>query len=67
MEQMGVTARQTEPTEWVTVVTPEKFCIFIDPKDLNRAMKREYYPLLTVEEVLSRIFSTGCQSRILAN
>lgn len=59
MEQMGVIAKQTEPTEWVnsmvTVVTPKKIRICMDPKDLNRAIKREHYPLLTVEEVVSRM------------
>lgn len=59
MESMGVIARQTEPTEWVnsmvTVVTPKKIRICMDPKDLNQAIKREHYPLLTVEEVASRM------------
>lgn len=35
MEQMGVIAKQTEPTEWVnsmvTVVTLKKMCICMDP------------------------------------
>uniref|UniRef100_A0A3P9LFC2 ribonuclease H n=1 Tax=Oryzias latipes TaxID=8090 RepID=A0A3P9LFC2_ORYLA len=59
MENMGVIIRQTEATEWVnsmvTVVTPKKIRICMDPKDLNRAIKREHYPLLTVEEVVSRM------------
>lgn len=54
---MGVITRQTEPTEWVnsvvTVVTPSKICIRMDPKDLNQAIEREHYLLLTVEEVVS--------------
>ncbi|KAJ8358824.1 hypothetical protein SKAU_G00153490 [Synaphobranchus kaupii] len=58
MEQMGVIVKQTEPTEWVnsmvTVVTPKKIRICVDPKDLNQAIQREHYPLLTVEEVVSR-------------
>ena len=59
MVKMGVITRQTEPTEWVnsmvTVVTPKKIRICMDPKDLNEAIKREHYPLLTVEEVVSRM------------
>ncbi|CAJ1049307.1 uncharacterized protein K02A2.6-like [Xyrichtys novacula] len=59
MVKMGVITRQTEPTDWVnsmvTVVTPKKIRICIDPKDLNEAIKREHYPLLTVEEVVSRM------------
>ena len=59
MEKMGVITRQIEPTEWVnsmvTVVTPKKIRICMDPKDLNEAIKREHYPLLTVWEVVSRM------------
>lgn len=59
MEQMGVIAKQTEPTEWVnsmvTVVTSKKMRICMDPKDLNLAIKREHYPMLTVEDVVSRM------------
>jgi len=57
MESMGVIVKQTEPTEWVnsmvTVVKPNNIHICIDPQDLNKAIKREHYPLLTVEEVVS--------------
>lgn len=71
MEKVGVITRQTEPTEWVnsmvTVVTHKKIHICMDPKDLNEVIKREHYPLLTVEEVVSRMpnakkvfFSTRC-------
>lgn len=42
MEKLGVIARQVEPTEWVnsmvTVVTPKKMRICMDPKDLNQAI-----------------------------
>lgn len=59
MEKLGVIMRQTEPTKWinsmVTIVTPRKTCICMDPKGLNRAIKREHYPLLTVEEVVSHM------------
>lgn len=59
MEQSDVITRQSEPTQWVnsmvTVVTPKKIRICMDPKDLNTAIRREHYPLLTVEEVVSRM------------
>lgn len=59
MEKLGVIARQTEPTEWVnsmvTVVKPNKIRICMDPKDLNEAIKKKHYPLLTVEEVVVRM------------
>lgn len=57
MESIGVIVKQTEPTKWVnsivTVVKPNKIRICIDPQDLNKAIKHEHYPLLTVEEVVS--------------
>lgn len=71
MEKLGVIARQTEPTEWVnsmvTVVTPKKIRICMDPKDLNEAIKREHYPLLTVEEVVSRMPNAKLFSVLDAN
>ena len=59
MEEAGVIVRQTEPTEWVssmvTVIKPSKIRICIDPRDLNQAIKREHYPMKTIEEVLAEI------------
>lgn len=58
-EKLGVIAKQSEPTEWVnsmvTVVTPRKIHICMDPKDLHKAIKRVHYPLLTIEKVVSRM------------
>ncbi len=60
MERLGVIERVQQPTEWVnslvTVVKPNgKIRLCIDPKDLNRAIKREQYPMKTIEEVISRM------------
>ena len=60
MESLGVIERVQQPTEWVnslvTVVKPNgKIRLCIDPKDLNRAIKREQYPMKTIEEVISRM------------
>lgn len=59
MEQLGVIARQDEPTDWVhslvTVRKPNKIRLCIDPKDLNRAIKREHYHLKTVDEVIEKL------------
>lgn len=46
----------TEPTEWVNalVVVEKKsgdLRLCIDPRNLNRAIKREHYPMRTVEDV----------------
>ncbi|CAB4013836.1 retrotransposon-like family member retr-1, partial [Paramuricea clavata] len=57
MEDTGVIVKQTEPTDWVnsmvTVIKPEKIRVCIDPRDLNRAIKREHYPMKTTEEVVA--------------
>ena len=57
MEDAGVIVKQTKPTDWVnsmvTVIKPEKIGVCIDPRDLNRAIKREHYPMKTMEEVVA--------------
>ena len=57
MEQIGVIVRQTEPTDWVksmvAVVKSNKIRICIDPRDLNKAIQREYFPMMTIEEVVA--------------
>ncbi|XP_062582084.1 uncharacterized protein LOC134243873 [Saccostrea cucullata] len=60
MELEGVIVKQREPTKWVnsivTVTKPNgKIRICIDPRDLNRAILREHFPLNTVEEVAARM------------
>ncbi len=59
MQQIGVIEPVEQPTEWVssmvTIVKPNKLRICIDPRRLNEAVQREHYPLLTVEEVISRL------------
>ena len=46
-----------EPTDWVTclvtVVKNDKVRLCIDRKDLNKAIRREHYPISTVEEVVT--------------
>lgn len=60
MEREGVVRRQQEPTPWVnSVVTVTKangkVGSFIDPRDLNKAILREYFPIKTTEDVISEI------------
>ena len=60
MEKLKVIERVYEPTEWVnsmvTVVkTNGKLRICIDPRNLNKAIKREHYPMKTIEEIASRM------------
>jgi len=39
----------------VTVVKPNKIRICIDPRDLNRAIQREHFPMMTIEEVVAEM------------
>lgn len=68
MEQIGVIVKQNEPTEWVnsmvTVIKPGKIRICIDPKDLNRAIKREHFPIKTVDEVVSNMTGAKVFSKL---
>ena len=51
--------KQKEPTEWVNsmvvVNKGTKIRICIDPKDLNRAIMREHFPLKTIEDVIANM------------
>ena len=56
----GIIAPVVEPTPWVSslvvVGKPDgTLRICLDPKDLNKAIMRENYPLPTVEEVATRL------------
>jgi transposase InsO family protein len=48
-----------EPTEWVSSMAlslkNDKLRICIDPRDLNNAIKREHYPMKSIEDVASEI------------
>ena len=59
MVASGILAPVTEPTEWVSsmlvIVKPNKLRICLDPRDLNKAIRREHYQMPTVEEVATRL------------
>ena len=60
MEKLGVAETVLKPSDWVnsmvTVIKPnEKLRICIDPRDLNKAIKREHFPTKTVAEVVARM------------
>ena len=55
-----VIAPVTTPTPWISsmIAVPKrngKLRICLDPKDLNKAIQRENYPLPTIEEVATRL------------
>ena len=54
MEELDVIEKAEEPTDrvnsMVTIVKPNgKLRICIDPHDLNKAVKRDYYPMSTID------------------
>ena len=59
MEREGHLAKVTQPTDWVNsmVVSSrgDKIRICLDPGDLNKAVKREHYPMPTAEEISAKI------------
>ena len=59
MEAEGVIEKVDQPTDWVnsmvTVIKPHKTRICLDPRNLNEAIKREHFPLPTIEEVTARM------------
>ena len=60
LEQQEVIAPVTSPTAWISsmVTVPKKngkLRICLDPKDLNRAIQREHYPLPTIEDIATRL------------
>ena len=61
-----------EPTDWVSsMVIVEKdngqLRICLDPRDLNRAIKRHHYPMPTVDEVLSKLGGATVFSKLDAS
>ena len=60
IEKLGVVKMIREPTDWVnsmaTLEKPNgKLRLCIDPRDLNKAIKREYYHTRTIEEIITRM------------
>jgi len=59
MVKEGIIARVEEPTQWVNsiVVVTKKdgnLRICLDPRELNKWVQREHYPLPTIEEISTR-------------
>ena len=57
--KLGFLAKVDEPTEWVnSLVIVEKangqMRLCIDPKDLNKEIKREHFQIPTKEEILGK-------------
>ena len=66
LEHNDVIAKVKQPTDWinsmVAVKKPNKLRIYIDPANLNVAIKRNHYPTPTVDDIMpnltkARVFS----------
>ena len=59
LEQIGVLAKVTEPTQWISnmvvVRKPNKLRVCIDPLELNKAIIRNHYPTPTIDEVAPKL------------
>ena len=72
MVDPGVIEKVGEPTEWVnSLVTVLKkngdIRVCLDPRDLNRAIKREHYKLPTREEVMAQFSNARYFSKLDAS
>lgn len=70
MEKQRVIVQVTEPTEWVnSMVAAEKprtgkISVCLDPKDLNKAIKRPHYPLPTLDNITAKL-AGACYVRVM--
>lgn len=59
LENRGVIKKVTTPTDWISsmliVKKPGKLRICIDPRDLNKAIKRSHYIMPTLEDILPNL------------
>ena len=60
LEKQEIVTPVTSPTAWISsmVTVPkknDKLRICLDPRDLNRAIQREHYPLPTIEDIATRL------------
>ena len=72
MEKDGVISKVTAPTEWInSLVIVEKpsgaLRVCLDPRDLNKSLKREHFQLPTWEEISSRISGARHFTKLDAN
>ena len=69
MEQLEIITPVTRPTEWVSSITyPTKpdgsLIICLDPCNLNKAIIREHYKALTLEEISHRLSGATVFSKL---
>ncbi|KAJ8257246.1 hypothetical protein GJAV_G00183530 [Gymnothorax javanicus] len=61
MERTGIIKKVTEPQEWVNALVvvekprTGKLRICLDPRNLNKAIQRPHYPLLTLDDITPKL------------
>ncbi|XP_050526942.1 uncharacterized protein K02A2.6-like [Daktulosphaira vitifoliae] len=69
LENMNIIKKVNTPTDWVnsTIVmkkTNNELRIYLDPQDLNKNLKREYFPLPTCDEIISKVSGAKVFSKL---
>ena len=69
MEDLGVIEAVNEPTEWVSsmVMVPKKngdVRVCLDPRNLNRAIRRQHFKLPTREEIMAKFSGATIFSKL---
>lgn len=69
MEQMGIIRKVTHPTPWVNaIVLPAKkdgsFRVCLDPRPMNRVVRRAHYPLPTLMEIATKLSNARYFSKL---
>ena len=60
LEELGIIVQEHQPTDWLSaIVTVQKangkLRVCIDPKPLNKVLKRAHYPFPVLEDILPRL------------
>ena len=59
MEQSDIVSKVTKPTDWINVLVEKpltgKLRVCLDPRDLNKAIKRPHYPLPTLDSITHKL------------
>ena len=71
MESQDIVVRVTQPTDWGnSLVTREiengRLRLCLDPKDLNKAIKREHHPIPNLEEITPKLAGAKFFSKLSA-
>ena len=68
MENLGVIKKVTEPSKWVSSMIPVRkgngqIRICLDPRELNKAIQRQHYPMPVIEDVTARMLNAKIFSK----